>query len=75
MREGKVNEHTDNYEDAVKMAVSFGYDTETNAAITGPVAGANYGMDHIPERWLNVLKKKEELIQIGQAFSKYVCIE
>lgn len=67
--------NTDNYEDAVKMAVSFGYDTDTNAAITGSVAGAIYGVDHIPERWLNVLKKKEELIQIGQTFSKYIRIE
>lgn len=62
--------HTPNYEDAVKMAVNFGYDTDTNAAITGSIAGAMYGREQIPARWLNALKKKDELIRIGGQFAK-----
>lgn len=63
---------TGSYEDAIRMAVSFGYDTDTNAAITGSVAGATYGIEQIPTRWLQVLKKKDELIQIGEQFVKVV---
>ena len=49
------------------MAVSFGYDTDTNAAITGSIAGAMYGQDQIPERWLNQIKKKGYLDAIYPA--------
>ena len=62
--------HTETYEDAVRMAVNFGYDTDTNAAITGSIAGAMYGLDQIPERWLNHLRKKEYLMTLGRHFSK-----
>lgn len=61
--------HTDSYEGAVRMAVGFGYDTDTNACITGAIAGAMYGAGSIPDRWLRVLKKKEELIRTGESFS------
>ena len=44
--------NTDNYRDAIKAAVSFGYDTDTNAAITGSIAGAIYGMKQIPDQGL-----------------------
>lgn len=60
---------TANYEDAVRMAVSFGYDTDTNAAITGSIAGAMYGQEQIPERWMSQIRKKEMLMTIGQQFS------
>ena len=62
--------HTENYEEAVRMSVNFGYDTDTNAAITGSIAGAMYGQDQIPERWLNQIKKKEYLMTLRHQFSK-----
>ena len=62
--------HTDNYEDAVKMAVNFGYDTDTNAAIVGSLAGTLYGYDDIPSRWLDKLKRRRELEDIAVKFSK-----
>ena len=61
--------HTENYKDAVRMAVNFGYDTDTNAAITGSIAGAMYGQDQIPEKWLNHIRKKEYLMMLGHEFS------
>ena len=61
--------HTDSYEEAIKTAVGFGYDTDTNACITGSIAGAMYGLGGIPDRWLKVLKKKEYLIRMGEGFS------
>ena len=62
--------HTETYEDAVRMAANFGYDTDTNAAITGSIAGAMYGLNQIPERWLNHLRKKEYLMTLSRHFSK-----
>ncbi len=64
--------HTNNYEDAVKMAVNFGYDTDTNAAITGSIAGAMYGKEQIPARWMNALRKKDYLILIGEQFAECI---
>lgn len=65
---------TNRFEDAIKMAIHFGYDTDTNAAITGSIAGAMYGQSQIPQRWLNKLRKKELLLKIGQQFSKSIAI-
>ena len=62
--------HTKTYEDAVRMAVNFGYDTDTNAAITGSIAGAMYGQEQIPERWLNRIRRKEYLMTLSNQFSK-----
>ncbi len=46
---------TDSYEAAVRAAIDLGGDTDTVAAVTGGLAGAVYGVDGIPERWLEPL--------------------
>jgi ADP-ribosylglycohydrolase len=46
---------TDSYEGAVRAAVDLGGDTDTVAAVTGGLAGAVYGAEAIPERWLEPL--------------------
>lgn len=60
------------YEDAITMAVEFGYDTDTNAAIVGSIAGVIYGMEQIPERWLCALRKKDELVQIAKQYAECI---
>ncbi|MGU7769189.1 ADP-ribosylglycohydrolase family protein [Burkholderia sp. MR1-5-21] len=50
---------TRSYEDCVKRAVSLGNDTDTTAAIAGGLAGALYGEDAIPARWLAALRGSE----------------
>lgn len=53
------------YEDAVKIAVSLGNDTDTTACILGGLAGIAFGYDSIPERWTDTLRQKasvEELL-------------
>lgn len=52
---------TDNFEDAVLKAVNLGEDTDTVAAVAGGLAGAFYGVDEVPEKWINFLAKLEEL--------------
>lgn len=60
--------HTDNYEDAIKCVVNLGYDTDTNAAITGSIAGVLYGIEDIPVRWLEKLKKIDYLEDLCDKF-------
>ncbi len=47
---------THTFEDAVIKAVNQGGDADTIGAITGGLAGALYGFDHIPDRWVKVLE-------------------
>lgn len=46
---------TRSFRDAVEAAVNAGGDADTNAAITGGLAGAWYGFDAIPEEWVRAL--------------------
>lgn len=50
--------NTDNFKDAILKAVNLGGDADTIGAITGQLAGAIYGLDNIPEQWLNTLKHR-----------------
>ena len=46
---------TDNFEDCLVETVNRGGDADTTGAIVGMIAGAYYGEDAIPARWLNRL--------------------
>lgn len=45
----------DSFEEAIIGAVNHGGDADTIAAITGSLAGAKFGYNAIPERWINQL--------------------
>ena len=49
----------DNYEDTVKAAIAMGNDTDTTAAVAGGMAGALYGINGIPQRWLDALRGRD----------------
>ena len=55
---------TKNYKDAVLKAVNLGHDTDTTGAVTGGLAGLIYGIESIPEEWLKVLVRKEDIINL-----------
>ncbi len=59
---------SDDYEEALLNSISFGYDTDTIAGITGSIAGALYGYEDIPQRWLNKLRKKDQLEQLADEY-------
>lgn len=50
---------TDSYAECVLRAVNLGEDTDTVAAVAGGLAGALYGLDGIPQVWLDKLKRRE----------------
>jgi ADP-ribosyl-[dinitrogen reductase] hydrolase len=53
--------HTDSFEGAVVAAANLGGDADTNAAVTGALAGAQYGAGAIPERWLEPLHRRDHI--------------
>ena len=57
--------NTTSYKDAVLKAVNLGDDTDTVGAITGGLAGIIYGYDTIPSERLEVLAKKDDIIELA----------
>ncbi len=51
--------NTDTWEEGALAAVNLGDDADTTAAIYGQLAGAIYGPESIPERWLEKLVMRE----------------
>lgn len=63
---------TNNFEDAVVKAVNLGGDADTIGAVTGALAGAKYGFDAIPIRWINALKIRTKLAEFCDKFDEVV---
>ena len=65
-------QNTNNLEDAIINAVNHGGDADTIAAITGSLAGALYGYEAIPTRWIEQLdpKVKADLDRYTELFIK-----
>lgn len=50
---------TESYEECVLKAVNLGSDTDTVGAVAGGLAGAMYGYETIPQKWRDILIKRE----------------
>lgn len=59
--------HSESLEDALVTCVNLGGDADTTGAVCGALAGAQYGMDAIPTRWLDALHGKQHLIGLASA--------
>jgi ADP-ribosyl-[dinitrogen reductase] hydrolase len=67
---------TDSFESCLIATVNQGGDADTTGALAGMLAGAKYGVDQIPDRWLkqldpevvvNIRRQTTELIQLAQS--------
>jgi len=47
-----------------------GGDTDTIGAVAGAVAGARFGEDALPERWVTEIDEADELRQLGTSLIK-----
>lgn len=56
---------TSSFEEAVRMAVSFGGDMDTIGAMAGAIAGAFYGREAIPVRWLGELENRDYIERLA----------
>lgn len=54
------------FEASLIHAVSLGGDTDTIAAMCGAIAGAKYGLEGIPERWLIKLENREYIEKLAK---------
>ncbi len=58
---------TDSFESCLVDVVNRGGDADTTGAIAGMLAGALYGVEALPERWLNMLEDSIASSVTGQA--------
>jgi len=56
-------------EDAVVTAVNRGGDTDTVGAVTGALAGARFGVDALPERWVDTVEYRNDLELLARALA------
>lgn len=54
-------------EDCIVLAANLGGDADTVAAVAGGLAGAYYGADALPARWLERLMVRQEIEEILEA--------
>lgn len=55
----------DSFENAVVAAINLGGDADTQGAVAGALAGARWGYTAIPERWLQPLADRDDLIRLA----------
>lgn len=55
----------DGLEEVVVAAVSLGDDADTTGAVAGALAGAAYGVNAIPRRWVDRVEHRAELEQLA----------
>jgi ADP-ribosyl-[dinitrogen reductase] hydrolase len=65
--------HSDTFEAAVLQAANIGDDADTTAAIVGQVAGAFYGKQGIPGRWLERLYMRKEIENMAAELYAAAC--
>lgn len=61
---------TDSYTEAVLKAVNLGEDTDTTGCVTGALAGLYYGLNAIPDEWVNVLARKNDISILSRSFKE-----
>ena len=59
---------TGSFEDALLAAVNLGGDADSIGAVCGQLAGAYYGYDAIPERWLAAVKTRDKVDDLIERF-------
>lgn len=60
---------TKSYLDAVFKSINLGEDTDTTATVVGGIAGLMYGLDEVPNEWMNALARKNDIIELSEEFS------
>jgi ADP-ribosylglycohydrolase len=48
---------TESFEEGLVLLVNMGDDADTVGAVFGTLAGAHYGVDNIPAKWLQALQQ------------------
>jgi ADP-ribosyl-[dinitrogen reductase] hydrolase len=62
--------HADTFEEALITAVNLGGDADTVGACTGALAGACWGADAIPERWIKDLEDFPHISEVAYELAR-----
>lgn len=63
---------TESFEEALIEAVNLGGDADTIGAITGQLAGAFYGLEAIPDRWLAPLHWRRKIETMAEQLTRSI---
>ena len=58
----------DTTKDVLLAAINLGLDTDTTGMVAGGLAGIHYGIESIPDEWLDTLARKDELDTLISSF-------
>ncbi|KZL49808.1 MULTISPECIES: ADP-ribosylglycohydrolase family protein [Cyanophyceae] len=61
--------NSSSYSQTVLKAVNLGGDADTTAAVTGGLAGIYYGVENIPQEWINKIARKQDIIKLAERFA------
>jgi ADP-ribosyl-[dinitrogen reductase] hydrolase len=61
---------TNSYQEAVLKAVNLGLDTDTTGCVTGGIAGLLYGISGIPDKWINLLARRNDIEDLAERLTK-----
>jgi ADP-ribosylglycohydrolase len=64
--------NSNSYEEAVLKAVNLGQDTDTTAAIAGGLVGIYYGIENIPQKWIENLARTNDIKDLAQRLSSKI---
>ncbi|WP_289663636.1 ADP-ribosylglycohydrolase family protein [Flavobacterium panacagri] len=64
--------NSDSYEKTVLKAVNLGEDTDTTGAIAGGLAGIYYGIENIPEKWIDNLARSNDIEDLAYRLSQKI---
>ncbi|MEH2073643.1 MAG: ADP-ribosylglycohydrolase family protein [Nostoc sp.] len=64
--------NSSSYSETVLKAVNLGGDADTTAAVTGGLAGIYYGVENIPQKWMNQIARRQDIIYLAERFSRAV---
>ncbi|MBN3869484.1 MULTISPECIES: ADP-ribosylglycohydrolase family protein [unclassified Nostoc] len=64
--------NSSSYSEAVLKAVNLGGDTDTTAAVAGGLAGIYYGVENIPQQWMNQIARRQDIIYLAERFARAV---
>ncbi|WP_343704917.1 ADP-ribosylglycohydrolase family protein [Flavobacterium sp.] len=64
--------NSDSYEETVLKAVNLGEDTDTTGAIAGGLAGIYYGIENIPQKWIDNLVRSNDIKDLAERLSQKI---
>ena len=57
---------SDDFRSGCLLAANLGDDADTTAAIYGQLAGAYYGLENIPNEWIEKLSLLDEILHLAE---------